>query len=260
MTGAVAKPVYTSMGRVCIIGDVHGMTTMLAELLDTLELKEGDTLISLGDLVDKGPDPVGSVQLLRNLRETAPFPVILIEANHEDRHLRYHRNLTERPGVAQQMAKTAPMLAYLDDALGEKDRAFLASAVPFWQLPDIGILCVHGGIPGNLKEFPESVEAAKSLSGKDGRQLRQILRTRYICQKSGAFLSYGKEKPGDPFWAEVYDGRFGHVVFGHQPFFEGPAEFPHATGIDTGAVDGGALTALVVHEGGRRNYVSVRRK
>ncbi|MEO1406362.1 MAG: metallophosphoesterase family protein [Pseudomonadota bacterium] len=245
------------MARTCIIGDVHGMTDMLRELLNKLGLQPGDTLISLGDLVDKGPDPAGTVRLMRKLSETARFRVVLIEANHEDRHLRYHRNLTERPGIANKMAEAAPILPELNGMLDDKDRAFLASALPFWRLPEHNILCVHGGIPGNLKSLPETPEEAKLLTGKASRQLRQILRTRFISRQTGAFLSYGKEGAGDPFWAEVYDGRFGHVVFGHQPFFEGPAEFPHATGIDTGAVDGGALTALVLHHSGKREFIYV---
>ena len=49
--------------RTCIIGDVHGMTQMLRALVAKLDLQAGDTLISLGDLVDKGPDPVSYTHL-----------------------------------------------------------------------------------------------------------------------------------------------------------------------------------------------------
>jgi len=246
------------MGRVCIIGDVHGMTELLAKLITKLNLQTEDILVSLGDLVDKGPDPIGTVRLLRTLSETAPYTVVLIEANHEDRHLRYHRNLTERPGIARQMAEAAPVLADLNEELDDADRKFLRRALPFWRWPDQNILCVHGGIPGNMDRFPATLDEARSLTGKEARNFRQVLRTRFICQRTGVFLTQGKEQPGDPFWAEIYDGRFGHVVFGHQPFFDGPALFPHATGIDTGAVDGGALTALIINEDSTRSFVSVR--
>ena len=70
-------------------------------------------------------------------------------------------------------------------------------------------------------------------------------------------MTLGNEKPEDPFWAEVYDGRFGHVIFGHQPFMNGVQYFDHATGIDTGAVFGGTLTALVIDEDCSRSVVSV---
>ena len=246
------------MSRTCIIGDVHGMTDALKALIEKLALTPNDTLISLGDLVDKGPDPVGTVRFLGDLWRNAEFEVILVEANHEDRHLRYHRNLTERPKIARQMANSAPQLAELNSLLSDEDRAFLNSAKLFWRVPQHGVLCVHGGIPGNMVHFPGTLEDARQFPKKDAAFLRQILRTRYISQETGAFLSLGKEGAGDPFWADVYDGRFGHVVFGHQPFFEGPREFAHATGIDTGAVHSGALTALVLADDGARSYVSIK--
>lgn len=248
------------MKRTCIFGDVHGMRDLLEELVEKLDLKESDTLVSLGDLVDKGPDSAGTVKYLGQLSREAPFKTVLLEANHEDRHIRYQRNLTERPKIARQMAEAAKMLPDLDAALDEEDRAFLKSAHLFLRVPSHNVLCLHAGIPGNFDWFPETVEEVCALPKKDQQWLRQVLRTRYLDAETGRMLSLGKEKPGDPFWADIYDGRYGHVVFGHQPFFEGPREFPHATGIDTGAVEGGHLTALVLHEGGTREYVSVKAK
>jgi len=227
------------MSRICIIGDVHGMTDLLQQLLMKLDLSEGDTLVSL------------------DLWANAPFKTILIEANHEDRHLRYQRNLTERPKVARKMAEATARLPELDAALSEQDRAFLNSAVLFWRVPAHGIICVHGGFPGNMNELPVDPTDIEQMAKKDQNWYRQILRTRFISAETGKFLSLGKEQDGDPFWAEAYDGRFGHAVFGHQPFFDGPAEFPHATGIDTGAVDGGSLTALILQADGDRSYESV---
>lgn len=60
-------------------------------------------------------------------------------------------------------------------------------------------------------------------------------------------IAFGQEKPGNKFWGEVYDGRFGHVFFGHQPWYqENPKFFEHATGIDLGCVHGGVLCAAVI--------------
>lgn len=240
-----------------IIGDVHGALGPLEVLLDTLSLREGDHLVLVGDIVDKGPDPADVVKLLRRLDAAAPYRVTLVEGNHEDRHRRYHINKTERPTIARRMAGDAEELPTLDAELDEDDRAFLAGAVPFLRVPDWGVLVVHGGIPGDMRSFPETVEAANALTGKAAGAFRRILRTRYLRAETGAFVVYGDERESDPFWADVYDGRFGHVVFGHQPFFEGPACYRHATGIDTGAVHGAALTALVLPEQGGAHFVSV---
>lgn len=240
-----------------IIGDVHGALQPLEALIARLGLGEGDRLVLLGDLVDKGPDPAGTVKFVRQLSETAPFDLVLVEGNHEDRHRRYHQNLTERPKIARQMAEAAPDLAALDAQLSPADRAFLARAVPFLRLPAWGVLVVHGGIPGDMHSFPESAARAGEWQGKRAKAFRKVLRTRYVSAATGEFLALGHNRPDDPFWADIYDGRFGHVVFGHQPWLEGPACFPHATGLDTAAVHGGRLTALVLPDAGPPRFESV---
>ncbi|MEO0785300.1 MAG: metallophosphoesterase family protein [Pseudomonadota bacterium] len=239
------------------MGDVHGALGPLEALVAKLALSGGDHLIFVGDLVDKGPDPAGVVQFIRHLHETAPFSVLLIEGNHEDKHRRYHRNKTRRPMVAKGMAAASRELRSLDAELTPDDRAFLATAVPFHRLPDWNILIVHGGIPPDMFTFPDTVEQANALTGKARHAFRKILRTRYVSQIDGRFLAFGDEGPGDPFWAQIYDGRFGHVLFGHQPFLGGPACYPHATGLDTACIHGGALTALVLPGEGAPRFESV---
>lgn len=52
------------------------------------------------------------------------------------------------------------------------------------------------------------------------------------------------------------DGRFGHVVFGHEPFLDSVAHFEHAAGIDTGPTARG-LTAMIIEEDGTRRFLTV---
>ena len=240
-----------------IIGDVHGALGPLEALVAKLGLGAGDRLVFVGDLVDKGPAPAGVVKFVRQLNETAPYDVVLVEGNHEDRHRRYYRNTQVRPGVARTMAADAPELPALDKELSEDDRAYLATAAPFLHLPEWGALVVHGGISGTQRSFPETVEEASQWHGRRAKAFRKILRTRYVSAETGEYLALGDNQPGDPFWAEIYDGRFGHVIFGHQPWLDGPACFSHATGIDTAAVHGGQLTALVLPDAGTPFFESV---
>ncbi len=243
--------------RHIFIGDIHGMSEALAALIEKLAPDAGDRVVFLGDLVDKGPDAAGVVRMVRQMKDEAAFETVLIEGNHEDLHARYRVNLAVRPTVAAEQEAGNGELASLNAQLAPEDVAFLESAVPFFRLDAHDILAVHGGIPGDMLAFPTSLDEALELKGKGRRSFRKILRTRFVSADTGAFLVQGHETAGDPFWADSYDGRFGHVIFGHNPFMQGPAMFPFATGIDTGAVHGGALTALVVDGNGRRTFVSV---
>lgn len=245
------------MARTAIIGDVHGMREALAELLATLALGPGDRLVFVGDLVDKGPDSAGVVEDVARLKAEAPYEVVLVEGNHEERHRRYRANLELRPKVARESARDEPQLAALTEQLTPRARALLDAAPAFWRLEEFGVLVVHGGIPGDLKRFPERPEDVDQMDKKAREKFLKIIRTRHIDKDTGRFVGLGKEQPGDPYWADIYDGRFGHVVFGHHPFFDGPAEYPHATGIDTGAVHGSGLTALVLEQGAPRRFVCV---
>lgn len=237
------------VGKLHIIGDVHGMLDPLQELVDKLEIKASDKLIFVGDLIDKGPSSIGVVKYVESLRLTAEYEIVLVEGNHEDRMRRYLRNLKLRPRVATEQAARAPELERLREQLASEGMEFLDWSVPFYRCKTHDVLVVHGGIPGTLQSFPVSLEEAYALTGREAKRFEKIFRTRFVHAKSGEFLALGDQGPADPFWAEAYDGRFGHVVFGHQPFLNCPAEFPYATGIDTGAVHGGGLTALTLDRG-----------
>lgn len=242
--------------RTIIIGDVHGMAVELAALMAKLAPVAGDKVVFVGDLVDKGEDSVGVVRMVRHMAENLPFEVVVVEGNHEDKHRRFRRNASVRPEVAAQQAERSPELSDITEGLSDADVAFLDAAVPFHKDAEHDLLVVHAGIPADMTEFPASVEEAEALTGKAKKKFQLVMRTRFVDAETGKFLQLGKETEADPFWADVFDGRFGHVVFGHQPFMDGPGVFPHATGVDTGAVFGGELTALVVDEDGRE-FVSV---
>ena len=239
--------------RTIIIGDVHGMDVELHQLFEKLIPRQDDQIVFVGDLLDKGPNSSGVVKMVREL--SSKHDVVLVEGNHEDKHRRFRKHLAKGSDTAHKM-KDADELAEITDGLSADDKAFLDSAVPFHRIPEHNILVVHAGIPGDMTEFPENVEEAQALGGKRKKKFQLVMRTRFVNGETGKMLQLGAETESDPFWAEVFDGRFGHVVFGHQPFMDGVREFPHATGIDTGAVFGGGLTAMVI-EGGEKSFVSV---
>jgi hypothetical protein len=78
-----------------IVGDVHGELDALRALLRLLGYAddghhpEGRRLVFLGDLVDRGPDSVGVVQLVRRLVDAGRAQVVL--GNHELNLLRHER-------------------------------------------------------------------------------------------------------------------------------------------------------------------------
>lgn len=127
------------------IGDIHGCNRSFQALLKQLVLQPGDSLILLGDLIDRGPDSKGVIDTVFRLRQNG-HPVTCLRGNHEQLLL----NALENPeklelwifnGGAQtlesfgtQSLKTIPA-RYLD----------FFHNLPYWYETD-GYLCVHAGL------------------------------------------------------------------------------------------------------------------
>lgn len=236
--------------RTIIVGDVHGCVAELTALLATICPRADDRLVFVGDLIDKGPASVATVQLVRILRETQD--VTLVMGNHEEKAARWRHH--QARAVPNPMRDADGRYALLDKALSPRDVAFLDSAVLYH--PVTGGLVVHAGVTPDMVALPPVGTKLGDLRGKEKRHFGRMLRVRHV--RGGNMVPLGAETPDDPFWADVYDGRFGHIWFGHAATLEpAPRQFPYATGIDLGCVYGGRLGAAILGRP-RVEYASVR--
>jgi len=70
--------------RTFCIGDIHGCAGTLERLLrQTIKLRKSDTLIFLGDYIDRGPDSKGVVDIILDLQQNK-YEVTCLLGNHED--------------------------------------------------------------------------------------------------------------------------------------------------------------------------------
>lgn len=209
------------MGRSIIVGDVHGCREELEELLAYVGFGEGDILVMVGDLAVRGPDPHGTLALLRKLGARA------VRGNHEDRLLRYRASLT-----TDQKMQIGSMTRKAVDALTTKDWEYISS-LPLWlDLPEHGVRVVHAGVVPGVP-----------IEKQDPRALMYI-RSLTPSAKGPRHPPEAHEERGIQSWAHEYQGP-PHIVFGHNAQIA-PEIAEHATGIDTGAVYGGRLTAMVL--------------
>ena len=65
-----------------VIADVHGCLHTLRELLTHWRPAE-ETLVQLGDLVDRGQDSPGTVELCRQLSQDFPAQTVFLQGNHD---------------------------------------------------------------------------------------------------------------------------------------------------------------------------------
>lgn len=244
--------------RTIIIGDVHGCHFELQELLQKCALREGDRLIFLGDLIQKGPDSAGVLHLVHTL--SASHSVQVLIGNHDEKFLRYLHHRVHNPEAASQMTETADFEA-LAGQVSEAEIDVLRNGFYSLRIPEAGLLLLHAGVPATTKLDLDKRDFSYSAdySVDEKKALRLLIMTRHLTPK-GDFVGLGKENTQTRFWAETYDGRFGKVIFGHQPFIQAqPMVFAHAIGLDTGCVYDGWLSAGIL-SGTELDFVCIKAK
>ena len=205
------------MPRTLFIGDVHSCADELEELLERASLSSEDSVYFTGDLLSRGPHPHRVLRLFRQLRAQAPV------GNHERRLIDAHH--------ARQKGEKGPKLSashqLIVDELEPEDWALLESMPLLVDVPQHGVVVAHAGIDPRVPlsaQDPWVVTHVRSIDA-DGEP---------------------SEKWGTP-WGAHYQGP-PHIVFGHNAK-KLPQLHPFATGLDTGCVYGGRLSALVLAAG-----------
>ena len=195
-----------------VIGDIHGCFDEFQALLDKAGLTEDDSIVSVGDCVDLGPD---TPAVLRFFQEQPN--ALLIMGNHERKHVRADRQEVKL-ARSQKISKLQFGETY-SDAL-----TFMRELPLYLDLSDA--LVVHGYFEPGL---PLSQQRATVLCGTMGgdKHLHALF-----------------DRP----WYELYDGAkpllAGHHNYSNtdQPFVYQDRVF----GLDTDCVTGRALTGLLL--------------
>jgi serine/threonine protein phosphatase 1 len=201
--------------RIFAIGDIHGCNDKLNQLLERIKPDPlADTLVFIGDYLDRGPDPGEVIDTLLDLKKTFPN-VICLQGNHEAMFLNYYLEGKDKElyfanggGITLFSYGITIDGARMGRGIPEEHLCFLASLPLYYETEEY--LFVHAGL------------------------------------RPGILLS--RQSPEDLLWIrdEFIDSDcdFGKtVVFGHTALCE-PLIEKNKIGIDTGAVYGGCLTCI----------------
>ena len=67
------------MGHTYVMSDIHGMAELLEKMLRKIAFSPADMLYILGDMIDRGPDPAGVIELVASRKN-----IVALRGNHED--------------------------------------------------------------------------------------------------------------------------------------------------------------------------------
>ena len=217
------------------VGDIHGKSMMLRSLLDGLPFTPDDTLLFLGDYIDRGEDSCAVVEMLIDLQAQHEH-CIFLRGNHEQMLLEardgpppHRRPFTIVPVYSE------PMQLWLQNG-GSDALASYGADDPFdwWDaLPETHWKFFRATQMEHITDAYHFVHAGIALPGERWEGMEYGLDSRLWIREP--FLDSEAD----------YDGRV--VVFGHTPQTTGrPLIHANKIGIDTGAVFGGPLTAAAL--------------
>lgn len=227
-----------------IVGDVHGCLSELRTLLTDLGWQiaddggtavgashpDGRMAVFVGDLVDRGPDSPGVLRLVMGM--VAAGTALCVSGNHEAKLVRALRGA--KVTVSHGLEQTLAQLEGQSQEFGAQVLRFADGLISHYVLDGGALVVAHAG----LKE---------AYHGRSSGRVRAFA---LYGDTTGETDEYGL--PVRLPWAEEYRGT-ATVVYGHTPVPS--AQWVNNTiCLDTGAVFGGALTALRYPE---RQIVSV---
>ena len=261
-----------------LVGDIQGCCDAFERLLAAIDFSPSrDRMHVLGDLVNRGPDSLGTLRHLRTLGDAATCLI----GNH-DLHL-----LAVAEGV-----RAAHRNDTFDDLLADAERDAWIDWIRSRRLADTaqGWLLVHAGVVPQwdaAQTLALAREVESMLAGPDLRDFLQVMygnepalwrddlagadRWRFVintltrirfCSAQGRLDFHTKDAasappPGFMPWFDVPGRRSAGapIAFGHWSTLGLRIE-PTLLALDTGCVWGGALTAVRV-DGGRREVFQV---
>lgn len=201
------------MSKTFAIGDIHGTFDRLQNLMQKIPIDyDNDTLVFIGDYIDRGPGSVEVVEYLLKLKSRVPGTIFL-KGNHEDMLQKYLDGTDRFTYLLNGGQKTLD--SYLSKTARPDSFPIPADHMDFFKSLRLcyetgSHIFVHAGLRPKV-----------SLASQDTEDMLWI-RDKFI---------YSKYNFGKP------------VVFGHTPL-EKPLVESNKIGIDTGAVYGNALTCV----------------
>lgn len=230
------------MGRNLIVGDIHSQYGLLQDVLSSASFSPSeDTLYSVGDIADRGPETVCLIQFLLSLPSYKP-----VLGNH-DIWLRDYLVSGLCPSVwidcNNGMRTVKDFVRY---GISEKEKIMMGewlSRAPYVRIEDKYII-MHGGIPSGwtILELEKIAALPPSTIGYPGIEYEAVspIWNRTYLQSAMAF-----ENGADPAVLQNPLETEKKIFIGHTPL-NSPfhSERYHLTAIDTGAGHGKKLTLM----------------
>lgn len=185
-------------GRTIAIGDIHGCKDALVAVLRAISPGPDDTIVTLGDYIDRGPDSCGVLEELIGLSQQCRLIPLL--GNHEEalldalrgRGLRRWLNLGGAATLRSYGWSPGGPRRSVADWLPESHRSFLAGCRDYFETP--GHIFVHAGYVPELpmeEQPPLALRWRISDATSGPHRTGRVAVVGHTPQRSGEVLDLG---------------------------------------------------------------------
>lgn len=254
--------------RLIFIGDIHGCKKELERLLDKAGYDaQTDHIVSVGDIVNKGPDSLGVIDLLHANGASC------VRGNHEDRLLLYAKSAKgstlhiEESGDEAASSKTRG-LKKLARQLSHQQLKYLESFPLILRIGNMGpmgdVVVVHAGLVPGLaldNQDPSSIMNMRIINLKNQvpskkHKAKHSIPWSALWNRFQTLIPWRTKIQKPPPDADPILSKRTTVIYGHDAR-RGLQIGKYTKGLDSGCVRGGQLTALVVSEHGKQELIQV---
>lgn len=218
--------------KLVCISDVHEHTEQFFNILKQFPPSNKQRLVVIGDVFDKGHGREAAEEIAETIKSYAEQGLAYyVQGNHELKNIKKSKKLGELSSIMK-WVNSRPL------------------ALSFCYPNGTRYTVLHAGVDPKMHWH----DLSRDLN---------VCYIRVLSNKTHTHVSMRKVsiENGDSYWEPVekdvsnwhdlYDGRFGYIISGHDYNDDGPVFNKYSCNIDTGVFVSGKLTAVVFGENGR---------
>lgn len=223
--------------KLLCISDIHEHPDQFFDIINKFPVSDKMRLVICGDVFDKGFGFPAAEKIINTIKyHIDSGQAYMIKGNHELKNIKKNRK-----------GENLPIFKWIES---------LPIALSFVYNDSTRYTVVHAGVDSTMKWYDLNYDL-------------NVCYIRYLSNETKKMVSIVKERvdgkviytPKDldvSLWHELYDGRFGYIISGHNNDPSGPKFYKYSCNIDTGVFMSGKLTAVIFGSKGREEiYQSI---
>lgn len=194
-------------GRLIAIGDIHGCSDALRSMLEAINPQSDDTIVTLGDYVDRGPDSRGVIDQLTELKQACHLIPLL--GNHEEMMLEVLGGKPPYNWLQYGGSQTLDSYHFSGDlgVIPESHREFFDNCLDAWETS--GFLFTHGNYLADRSLARQTVKILRWTNLRESipepHQSGKTAIVGHTANKSGEIVDLGYLKCLDTY---CYGGKW----------------------------------------------------